>query len=167
MEFRMIFRDQEDHRKQPWSHALSVNKLSYCYCTIKNSLGDKGWKNKTNSLGHSKGANEKRKMVQVPQNQKHVGREWEGHPELSTHKGSLFPGGAQLTSEHLSLVLTGDRRRERKRDSTSMEPPSNSHFQPMCIPMPGGSWWWCVLGALVRRGFASRDNIWGKGGTDP
>lgn len=164
----MIFRDQKEHRKQPWSHAVSVNELSYRYCTIKNSLGEKGWKNKINSLGHGKGTNEKRKMVQVPQNQKHVGREWEGHPELSTHKGSLFPGGAQLTSEHLSLVLTGERGRERKQDSTSMEsPPSNSLFQPVCMPMPGGSWWWCVLGALVRRGFASRDKIWGKRGTDP
>lgn len=154
---------------------LPLKKLSYCYCTIKSSQREKGWKKskmrKPTDWAWWKHKWEK-KMVQAPPNQKYVDRESEGQPEQNTRNSTLLPGGAQWASGHRSLVFCLQvRMRERKLASLSIEfpPTSSSIFQPMWMPKAEGIWWGHPMGAWDpnEERPPPRVKIWGKEGIGP
>lgn len=52
---------------------------------------------KNNWLGHGEATNKKRKMVQVPQNQKYVSREPEGQHYQTVHNSTRLPGSTKIS----------------------------------------------------------------------
>lgn len=105
-----ICRDEEDHRKQPQSYTISIYKLSYCYCTRKAPCERKDGRTKLTKAQMRKEKWYKWHTIKSML----VGND---RGKLSTREGSLFPGGAKKSSEQHALVLTGERRRERKPDN--------------------------------------------------
>lgn len=148
-----ICKDQKDRRKQPWSHALLkptlLLLLYHKALPERERMKGEEENEKTNWLGMVK-AQVRKKMVQVPQKQKYVGKEPEGQLEQSTCNSTLhLPGGTQWASGHHSLVLCPQvGMKKRKQTSPSIEsPPSSSFFQPMWMPKAVGIWWGRPMGA--------------------